>query len=889
METNKIERGVCGSPVGIKTNIIAIRMPNTTIHRYKVSISGQIGDGPPRTLCCRYENVDENVDRIALVAGAFERIAHEHSSFFDQPRNFLSYDCGQRLYAVKKLTIEPPSKTFRIEDHRVEGIAEVYSSVEMTIEEEDRVELRLNNFDFLFEEHHDSELDDFLYSLLAQQALFQVNGAHILPLSTSHMILLNYKEHGMKEARVPDMCEGKRCFYGAIAQIRYMESLDGAPQASVVVDWDPTPMHYELNLALKAALICEKNPRDIDQSNNSIRLSNQLTGLRVHTTYKNPRHTFKITEVSCENACKKTFEYEGNEISVEHYFMLRYNIKLQYPGLPLVVEYAEKNKYYPMELLVVTRMQLVSKTMESRYQKKCLEKLTKFTYPVERIQLAQKLRTCMGMTNDSVYLQGAGVTIGDGTLELEGRVLDPPRIGFTKDVVNVREEECYWRPPPDATFVRPAKIGNSWGVVAILQDTRRENSRLGGREGRPKLLEFVRAFRDYAHRFGMQIRDPSATTTLTWDHRRPGLLKNPLKELFLSAKSQQLKFLLFITSDDVSGVHEWMKVFERDHIIPTQDVRLDNAMEMLAAYNSYRRRPQNRDRTRQLFSLICQVNVKLGGLNYHLICNGERSPAVVDRFLLIGIHVEHLHTDGKGALIVGYSANWNSGRFEFVGDLLIVEGGIEASGALRTIIERCYKNFCRRHGVEPQEIVIYRSHLSETLYTDTLESTKDILGDSAPGTPLTYIVVDKHHNTLYTRLDGTVKDHQNLKAGTVIDTGNKDPKWEEFFLNSRCGVHGTAIVPKYVVVYSDKQWPYDELENLTFTLAFATQTSSCPTSVPAPLFIAEEYVERGHRMLKLNETNVRNMSDTGGHYDQQKLRKFIYYEGTDLENVRVIA
>ncbi|KAK0394075.1 hypothetical protein QR680_000556 [Steinernema hermaphroditum] len=74
----------------------------------------------------------------------------------------------------------------------------------------------------------------------------------------------------------------------------------------------------------------------------------------------------------------------------------------------------------------------------------------------------------------------------------------------------------------------------------------------------------------------------------------------------------------------------------------------------------------------------------------------------------------------------------------------------------------------------------------------------------------------------------------------------------------------TAPPPLFII--KCKQWPY---ENLTFTLRFPTQASICPTIVPAPLFIAEEYAERSHRMLKFNETDVSNINDMSGNYNQQ--------------------
>uniref|UniRef100_A0A1I8AGY5 Piwi domain-containing protein n=1 Tax=Steinernema glaseri TaxID=37863 RepID=A0A1I8AGY5_9BILA len=878
-------RGVCGDLVQVNTNVIAVRMPNTTVYHYDVRVIGQYEDGTTRTLSCPVPNDAENVDRISLVAAAFDRMARENAFFFDQPRNFLSYDCEGSLYAVKRLQIDQSGKILEIQDHQVKECCEHYATVRMTIQEAQPLEMRLNNFDFLNDEAHDNKITSFLQSLAAQHALFQMEGANVVPFSTSHLVPLEYAGKGFKEERVPDLCEGTRMLHGLSSSVKYMEGPDLHPQASFVVNWEPVLTHYSINVALKATLICEViDPASIVPSRGTARLIKQLKGLRVFTTYTTLKHQFEIDRVSTSTSNTQKLLYKECMITVAEYYHLRHKIYLRYPDMPLIVERRSDSveseaapdlRYYPMELCCVCPMQRV--TRESPHQKQYLDMYIKSMPLLERIRLAQKLRTCVGITNDSFFLQGAGVTVGERMLKVEGRVLDTPRIGFgTGGVVQVAPD-CSWKAPRGARFVRPASIGDFWGVIALLTDGKTENNRLGGREDRPKLREFVEAFQTASKRLGIKICDPSLARPIFSTDQNNDELKAKLKACFLESAQLGLKFLLFITSDDIHGVHDWIKVFERDHDIATQDITIDTAMEALCAH---RNKPRSSLRRQTILALVSKANIKLGGLNFNLVCTGEAGPAVVERFLLIGIHVERLAGDDNGRLLVGFSANWNPGRFEFAGDFVVSE----AAGILnviRAIIKKCFKKFCRRREVEPLEILIYRSYVPETEYSENVKCARNLLRELAPEAPVTYIVVDRHHPVRLVctaSREGQSVDSPHLHPGTVIDTGIKYPKLEEFYLKSHCGALGTSHVPKYVVLHSDKVWPYDELENLTFTLAYATQTTTSPTSVPAPLFIAESYADRGQRLLQLSKTK--------GAMDEFELG---YYSGTLLENVHINA
>lgn len=55
-----------------------------------------------------------------------------------------------------------------------------------------------------------------------------------------------------------------------------------------------------------------------------------FAGLSVDTTHNQPlTHRFKIHKMCEYNARQKTFDYNGENVTVEQYYLKRYNIRLE--------------------------------------------------------------------------------------------------------------------------------------------------------------------------------------------------------------------------------------------------------------------------------------------------------------------------------------------------------------------------------------------------------------------------------------------------------------------------------------------------------------------------------------------------------------------------------
>lgn len=117
-------------------------------------------------------------------------------------------------------------------------------------------------------------------------------------------------------------------------------------------------------------------------------------------------------------------------VSIEQYFKRRYNVILQYPGLPLVEVTSKKRILYPMELCFMQKGQ--------KYPYKLDEKQTanmiKFAVsrPAERKKAIQTGLDMLDWKNDP-YLRNYGLEIEPTMLTTEARVLDPPIVQYSGD------------------------------------------------------------------------------------------------------------------------------------------------------------------------------------------------------------------------------------------------------------------------------------------------------------------------------------------------------------------------------------------------------------------------------------------------------------------------
>ncbi|KAH7723288.1 WAGO-2 protein [Aphelenchoides avenae] len=314
-----------------------------------------------------------------------------------------------------------------------------------------------------------------------------------------------------------------------------------------------------------------------------------------------------------------------------------------------------------------------------------------------------------------------------------------------------------------------------------------------------------------------------------------------------------VEFILFVTDDAIKNLHNFMKRWEINSGIVTQDINSRNAYEIVSKH-----------KVQTLENIVNKTNIKLGGLNYSIIVEHAGLKKAFAETLFIGLGMSHpaaqtAHERARDAMpgvpsVTGYAANFKTDPFDFVGDFVFDEPRRdEKYPVVSTIVENCVKRYVENRHQPPKRLVIFRNGTSEGQFASILRFEVPFIRNAlqqsgAPECLLTLLVPQKMHKVRIfpeTETKGASPAETNIKPGTVVDTGLVHPMYNEYYLNSHQAIQGSAKTPRYTVLVDENEFPMDIIESITYDLSFSHQIVTLATSLPSPAYIALEYAKRG--------------------------------------------
>uniref|UniRef100_A0A0K0D0S4 Piwi domain-containing protein n=1 Tax=Angiostrongylus cantonensis TaxID=6313 RepID=A0A0K0D0S4_ANGCA len=358
------------------------------------------------------------------------------------------------------------------------------------------------------------------------------------------------------------------------------------------------------------------------------------------------------------------------------------------------------------------------------------------------------------------------------------------------------------------------------------------------------------------------------------------ILRNPMKvtsneaeleECFKCAADNQCSYCLIISSDSAISVHKKIKLWERELEIVTQEVKLSTVIKVV------------KENQRQILeNIVLKTNVKLGGLNYELDLHGMAASEDGQGWIR------------EGRVFLGISVNHSSLLCDYLSPVVF--------GTLATLCEiviDVFYKFLQHHDDRvPKDLIIYRSGISERSFKTVLtydipQIRRKLSEHGVQDIKLVFIVVQKNHNIRFMRplIDQSRElFSQNIPPGVVVDSNVTHPAFKEFYLNSHFTFQGSAVTPRYTVLVDDLNLSMDELEGMTHVLTYAHQIVNLSTSLPAPLYVANRYAERGRSIHEayVDGSSTRS-SVSEGSIDYIDSARYLTYKSTKLEKIRVNA
>ncbi|CEF70078.1 Protein argonaute-2 [Strongyloides ratti] len=668
--------------------------------------------------------------------------------------------------------------------------------------------------------------------------------------------LINPEKYEFKECDMPPLPDAKYLGMGSFSSVRQAGNIKNDSVGLIyVVDSIRTAFHAP-------QLLIKKFDEMITRPGTGARVEkmkfcgtvyekilNNFKGLVCHCTHLDGKE-ITIHDIDDYGADTRQIIINNEKMTVQEYYLKKYNINLKFPSHPLIIQKIKQNEDE------VADYQRVNQKSQTPDQIRCLIKACATNPSTRRFDI-QRLFKALQVTNNE-FLHYHNLTVQNNPIKVSGRILESPKIVYANNrLVNTKVDNKSWDIGSQDKFIIPSKITN-WGCYYFEP--------VGiGKLTISDIRQFVDIYTRQARQKGIYIED-------CYEIKQVASNEKHLEDLFIYLNKEKADFALFLSPDKLTEMHQFIKLYERKYNVTTQDLR-QNTVKNVIFKKQYK----------TLDNILMKTNIKVGGLNYNLI-NSEMELIVNKNKLIIGIGFNHTRSGTfDGLSTVGFAANTTKNPIEFVGDVCFTKyQDNKKIYFYARILETVFENYLKFNG-QPKEVIIYRTSGSEGKYDEymrwDISYVKYLLQTYAPNAKLTFIIIEKNHNLRFFKEEINSNDrapNQNVVPGTVVDNDVVRTKVCEFFLTSHSGIQGTSKTPRYCVLYDDNNYSIDEIENLTNALSYDYQIVNLPINLPAPVYIANQYADRGRMTMKAQNKDYSIDNDLLEAYNELGYKKSIF-------------
>ncbi|KAH8117266.1 Piwi-domain-containing protein [Phellopilus nigrolimitatus] len=589
------------------------------------------------------------------------------------------------------------------------------------------------------------------------------------------------------------------------------------------------------------------------------RVKSVLKGLKVKQAHSGRLRTIRSI---VSNAGGYTFTLKnGDPTTVSEYFLKHHQISLRNPRMPGII--TTREEVIPFELCVIKEGQLFKKKTSPELMAKMLTFSKK--RPNERFSAIQDGMTRLQLGN-SPYIVQAGMSISSQAMNIQGRVLEPPSMGYGGQADLLKPKAGSWN-MVNRLLKDPMPI-KTWGAISLdpgVQENEIQNFIIGLMNAMVAVavakppIPIIRANPTEAHREMHKLCTEFVNRT-----------KNPPT------------ILIVVLPQNAAQIRKDVKQYGDIHYgIVTQCVRAD---KMRTANNQY------------CNNLILKINAKLGGTNavpsgtsFDWFKNGKT--------MVMGADVTH---PGPGVLrpsVAALVSSVDESAAKYVCRCSVQEPRLEIIEDLQAMVTYAlemfnkYRSFVARRSrpglvpLWPERLVFYRDGVSEGEIQQVVEqeikqidnALQELFKETGVRAKLTFIVVGKRHHIRFMPKRPMEGDRSgNAPAGLVVDEHITAPGLFDFYLQSHAGLLGTSRPSHYIVVKDENEFDADRLQGFSFTLCHTYARATRSVSIPAPCYceiIFQIACARADYHFDPSLNFADDLSSDGGQIDMEAWRK----------------
>ncbi|CAI9271842.1 unnamed protein product [Lactuca saligna] len=589
-----------------------------------------------------------------------------------------------------------------------------------------------------------------------------------------------------------------------------------------------------------------------------IKAKRMLKNLRIKTLPSNLE--YKIIGLSEKTCREQRFSlkqknqrdgYSPNEaidITVFQYYAEYRQIHLEYSAdCPcLDVGKPKRPVYIPLELCDLISLQRYTKALSNLQRASLVEK--------SRQKPRDRMQALTGALNQSNYgadplINATGITISTTFTQVEGRVLEPPKLRFGRggDMVPRGGRWNF----NNKTLVEPSRI-SCWVVVNF--------------SARCDMNALKNNLRMCSQAKGIELDPPFGVI-----EENPQFKRSPAPirvDKMFEAIRQRLpgppSFILCILPErknsDIYG--PWKRKCLVDHGIVTQCIAPTKINDQYVT------------------NMLLKINAKMGGINSLLSVELSNAIPLVSRTptIIFGMDVSHGspgRADVPSIAAVVSSRKWpqisryrasvraQSARVEMIDGLFKPISHDKDEGMIRELLDDFYLSTPK---LKPKNIIIFRDGVSESQFNQVLnielnqiiEACKFL--DEQWDPKFLLIVAQKAHHTKFFQANSEA----NVPPGTVVDNKVCHPKSNDFYLCAQNGPIGTTRPTHYHVLLDEIGFSADELQELVHSLSYVYQRSTTAISVVAPICYAHLAAGQVAQFVKFDDMSETASSHSGG-------------------------
>jgi eukaryotic translation initiation factor 2C len=536
---------------------------------------------------------------------------------------------------------------------------------------------------------------------------------------------------------------------------------------------------------------------------------------------------FNATEHSIDWKNQQTRQVEG-KVTIVQYFQRKYNLRLQYPQLPLV-EMTKKGACFPMELVHIKEHQ--------RYPFKLDDKQTanmiKFAVspPDVRMKAIMAGKAWLDWDNDPVC-NAFGLKVSNQQMKTEARLLPSPGIEFgpgtkieqpgTRGRWDLRGKKFH-TPNPGEPLSR-------WGIGVFPGRTTFTKPQID-----KFATDFARAYRDHG---GRVDNAPPHIMILPAD---PGQAVEALHTQTGNMKKGRPQILIFLVHDK--------NAFHYTRIKKSCDCRYGVVSQVMQL-------PQVLKGNAQYYSnVLMKVNAKLGGSTSRAVpAKGSGFKAFTKPTMIIGADVSHASPGSPQASMAALTVSWDKfgGRYA---------AGCQTNGQrVEMITEANFRSILGPlvtqwssevgNGKLPQHVFYIRDGVSEGQYQSVMQEEVPAIrlvfaqaaknaGVAWDGELTVIIAAKRHHIRGFPQKGGPAADAKgNPVPGCLIEHDVTTPNEFDFFLYSHIALQGTSRPVHYTVLYDDANLPPNLVQNMLYEHCYQYMRSTTSVSLHPAVYYA---------------------------------------------------